>query len=428
MACRRDGDGVATGQDPPGDDRGRGERGLQETRVADVVRGRRGAEDLLRLLRRQGGRFLAAYDRVSARRSSRVVGLQADDEARGRSDPRRDGRVARPAGGLTGGSQVRDRRGAGGGTGGARFAATPRCAEYAELVEAGRSESSTELPGMTSVAIIGGVHELLYSEILHGATARLPARLPDIVYWITQPVWARRADRRERASASGRPPAGPVRATSDFGGGRLGADVGDQRREEDVRKPGRQLLGSAGDDLVEDDRLEPPTAVSSRLRSVGSSSRRTPVTRRSAERTAPALAVATLGLRLEPPGHRRGHPRRLRLRGAASRQAGIARPILCGHGPVRREPRSRRTPTRARRRRQARLLAREELVEPRPGDLCAVDAVEDVTSRIPVSATSRAVAHRSALRRDRPSSPRARSALTQDRRPAHRRGAAASSM
>ena len=40
---------------------------------------------------------------------------------------------------------------------------------------------------MTSVAIVGGVFELLYSEILHGATARLPARLPDIVYWITQP-------------------------------------------------------------------------------------------------------------------------------------------------------------------------------------------------------------------------------------------------
>ena len=72
---------------------------------------------------------------------------------------------------------------------------------FTELVDVGRSESSIELPGMTSVAIVGGVFELLYSEILHGVTARLPARLPDIVYWITQPFLGPEGGRRARAGS-----------------------------------------------------------------------------------------------------------------------------------------------------------------------------------------------------------------------------------
>ena len=68
--------------------------------------------------------------------------------------------------------------------------------QLTELVEAGRSQSPIELPGITSVAIVGGIQELLYTEVLHGATARLPARLPDIVYWITQPFLG-----NDRASA-----------------------------------------------------------------------------------------------------------------------------------------------------------------------------------------------------------------------------------
>ena len=69
------------------------------------------------------------------------------------------------------------------------------------FVEAGRSQSSLELPGITSVAIVGGIHELLYTEILHGATARLPARLPDIVYWVTQPFLGTEAAAAERDRA-----------------------------------------------------------------------------------------------------------------------------------------------------------------------------------------------------------------------------------
>ncbi len=73
--------------------------------------------------------------------------------------------------------------------------------QFTEFVDAGRSQSSVEVPGITSVAIVGGIQELLYSEVLHGATARLPARLPDIVYWITQPFIGPEAAAAERNRA-----------------------------------------------------------------------------------------------------------------------------------------------------------------------------------------------------------------------------------
>lgn len=59
--------------------------------------------------------------------------------------------------------------------------------QFTGFLETGRSETTVELPGITSVAIAGGVNELLYSEILHGAATRLPSRLPDLMFWITLP-------------------------------------------------------------------------------------------------------------------------------------------------------------------------------------------------------------------------------------------------
>jgi AcrR family transcriptional regulator len=59
--------------------------------------------------------------------------------------------------------------------------------QFAGFLEAGRSETSFELPGITSIAVAGGVNELLYSEILHGAVSRLPSRLPDLMFWVTLP-------------------------------------------------------------------------------------------------------------------------------------------------------------------------------------------------------------------------------------------------
>ncbi|MDQ3724338.1 MAG: TetR/AcrR family transcriptional regulator [Actinomycetota bacterium] len=59
--------------------------------------------------------------------------------------------------------------------------------QFTGFLEAGRSETGGELPGITTIAIAGGVNELLYSEILHGAAARLPSRLPDLVFWVALP-------------------------------------------------------------------------------------------------------------------------------------------------------------------------------------------------------------------------------------------------
>jgi AcrR family transcriptional regulator len=59
--------------------------------------------------------------------------------------------------------------------------------QFTGFLESGRSETSVELPGITSLSVAGGINELLYSEILHGAVARLPSRLPDLMFWIVLP-------------------------------------------------------------------------------------------------------------------------------------------------------------------------------------------------------------------------------------------------
>lgn len=59
--------------------------------------------------------------------------------------------------------------------------------QFTGFLEPGRSETSVELPGITSLSIAGGINELLYSEILHGAAGRLPSRLPDLIFWVTLP-------------------------------------------------------------------------------------------------------------------------------------------------------------------------------------------------------------------------------------------------
>jgi AcrR family transcriptional regulator len=79
--------------------------------------------------------------------------------------------------------------------------------QFTGFLESGRSETSFELPGITSIAIAGGVNELLYSEILHGAVSRLPSRLPDLMFWITLPFLGAEgaAAQRERLRLSSQP-------------------------------------------------------------------------------------------------------------------------------------------------------------------------------------------------------------------------------
>lgn len=59
--------------------------------------------------------------------------------------------------------------------------------QFTGFLEAGRSETSVELPGIISLSVAGGINELVYSEILHGAVGRLPSRLPDLMFWVTLP-------------------------------------------------------------------------------------------------------------------------------------------------------------------------------------------------------------------------------------------------
>ena len=79
--------------------------------------------------------------------------------------------------------------------------------QFTGFLESGRSETSFELPGITSIAVAGGVNELLYSEILHGAASRLPSRLPDLMFWITLPYLGAEgaAAQRERVRLSIQP-------------------------------------------------------------------------------------------------------------------------------------------------------------------------------------------------------------------------------
>jgi AcrR family transcriptional regulator len=78
--------------------------------------------------------------------------------------------------------------------------------QFTGFLDAGRAETSVELPGITSLSIAGGINELLYSEILHGATARLESRLPDLIFWIVLPFLGpeRAAQERDRVRDSAR--------------------------------------------------------------------------------------------------------------------------------------------------------------------------------------------------------------------------------
>jgi AcrR family transcriptional regulator len=95
---------------------------------------------------------------------------------------------------------------------------------FTYFIDAGRGEATHELPGFTAMAILGGVTEILYSNIVQGNTAQLPRLAPDFVYWITLPFLGmeRAAEERERSrEALGTAVAGlaTVPATPSWGSG-----------------------------------------------------------------------------------------------------------------------------------------------------------------------------------------------------------------
>jgi AcrR family transcriptional regulator len=73
--------------------------------------------------------------------------------------------------------------------------------QFTGFIDAGRAVAKVELPAITSLSLAGGVNELLYSEILHGATSRLPSRLPDLMFWITLPFLGNEGASTERERA-----------------------------------------------------------------------------------------------------------------------------------------------------------------------------------------------------------------------------------
>ena len=74
--------------------------------------------------------------------------------------------------------------------------------QFTGIIDAGRAESELDLPGITALSIAGGINELIYSDLLKGAGARLPQRLPEIIYWLTQPFLGTDAAESERQRAT----------------------------------------------------------------------------------------------------------------------------------------------------------------------------------------------------------------------------------
>jgi AcrR family transcriptional regulator len=74
--------------------------------------------------------------------------------------------------------------------------------QFTGIIDAGRSESERDLPAITALSIAGGINELIYSELLKGAGSQLPERLPEIIFWLTQPFLGTDAAEAERQRAT----------------------------------------------------------------------------------------------------------------------------------------------------------------------------------------------------------------------------------
>lgn len=69
-------------------------------------------------------------------------------------------------------------------------------------------------PSVAADAVIGGIYEVIYSHVLRGDTARLPALAPDLLHGMLVPfVGFEDADRASRAAARSRP--GTLRTVDD---------------------------------------------------------------------------------------------------------------------------------------------------------------------------------------------------------------------
>ena len=74
--------------------------------------------------------------------------------------------------------------------------------QFTGIIDAGRAESERDLPAITALSIAGGINELIYSELLRGAGPELPQRLPEIIFWLTQPFLGTDGAEAERRRAT----------------------------------------------------------------------------------------------------------------------------------------------------------------------------------------------------------------------------------
>ena len=79
---------------------------------------------------------------------------------------------------------------------------------FSYVFDAGRGESEQDLPGFTGISMVGGLSEILYREIVAGATTELPQLVPELMYMSVLPFLgadaaARELERGRRRRSSG---------------------------------------------------------------------------------------------------------------------------------------------------------------------------------------------------------------------------------
>jgi AcrR family transcriptional regulator len=212
------------------------ERGYAETRVADVIAyAGVSRKTFYELFTDREDCFLAAYDALVGMLLEQTAAAYQSDPSAPWPERLRRGLTAF----LTQVAQHPAR---------ARFAivevlsAGPRALarrdaairQFTDFIDAGRAETSVEVPGILALLMTGGVNELIYSEILHGATAQLPSRVPDLVFALTQPFLGpqQAAEERTRAHRAGRADAAGAPGTPSADGA---ATVSDERDPDRAR-------------------------------------------------------------------------------------------------------------------------------------------------------------------------------------------------
>lgn len=68
---------------------------------------------------------------------------------------------------------------------------------FAEIYDAGREATDRDLPAFTGLGMVGGLSEILYREIVAGATAELPQLVPELMYMTVLPFLGPEAADRE---------------------------------------------------------------------------------------------------------------------------------------------------------------------------------------------------------------------------------------